>query len=106
MNALDFLDTLQFDDQLVLDENVNSVSTIEPNVFVLYRKWMLNSIFVLFVSFVVAVFPLICSQRSEWRTAKPARCRVTSGGGEPGLRSCRGLPARVTIAVVEVGPEP
>ena len=38
VNALDFVDTFQFDDQLVLDENVDSVSTIEPNILVLNRQ--------------------------------------------------------------------
>ena len=42
MNALDFLDNLQFDDQLVLDEKVTSVSTIEPNVLVLYWQCKLG----------------------------------------------------------------
>ena len=37
VNTQELFDTLQFDDQLVLDQNVNSVSTVEPNVFVLHR---------------------------------------------------------------------
>ena len=42
VNAFDSLDALQFDDELVFDENVNSVSTIDLNVFVLYRQRMLE----------------------------------------------------------------
>jgi len=42
LNAHDLLDTLQLRDQLVLDEKVDSVSTIEPNVLVLHRKRVLE----------------------------------------------------------------
>ena len=42
MNALNVLDTFQFDDKLVLDEDVNSVSTIEPNILVSYRSTQLE----------------------------------------------------------------
>ena len=76
MSAPHLLDTLPFDDQLVLDEDVASVFTIEPHFLVLY--WQLQpmmgfesssiSTLVLFVSFVVALFPVRCSQRFEWRT--------------------------------------
>jgi hypothetical protein len=43
-----------------------------------------NSIFVFFVSFVVAIFPLIFSQPSEWRTTAITECErktLPSGGG-------------------------
>jgi hypothetical protein len=42
VNALDSLDTLQLDDPLVFDEDVNPLPTIEVNVFVLYRQAILE----------------------------------------------------------------
>ena len=43
MNSLELLDTLQFDNQLILAEDVNAVTTIEPKVSVLHGLWMLES---------------------------------------------------------------
>ena len=42
MNALHVLDTFQLDDKVVLGEDVNSVSTIEPNILVSYQSTQLE----------------------------------------------------------------
>ena len=42
VNAFDLLDALEFEDQFVLYQNVNPVPTIEPNVLVLHRLWILD----------------------------------------------------------------
>ena len=42
VNSLDRFDAFEFDDQSILDQNVNSIAAIELNVFVLHRSWILN----------------------------------------------------------------
>ena len=42
VNSLDLVNTLEFQDQFVFYQNVNSVSTIEPDVLVLYRLGVLE----------------------------------------------------------------
>ena len=42
VNSLDLHVTLEFEDQFVFNQNVNSVPTIEPGILVLYGLWMLE----------------------------------------------------------------
>ena len=42
MNSLDLLDTLEFEDQLALHQNINPVSTIELDILVVHRLWVLQ----------------------------------------------------------------
>ncbi len=42
VNSFDLLNAFELNDQFVLDKNVDSVSAIEPDIFVLYRLWVLE----------------------------------------------------------------